>query len=431
MRPYRELLRNLCEHEPGRLASLPRTLVLREASWLLRHDDIYILQQLAVRTDVLTSLNPLELAAARDRALRDCRADDFCFLYGALPHGGDVAPESLAEAYQALAKRGNVTGIEDISKMTGVLPRISEEAARCSYDVLVSTGRLGAADYVRQLSGVPVRFSVEAGRAGLRTLLRAGRYATVTELLRSFPNEPIGELRQDELARAFDRAFAERQLRELAAMVKSSGRSGPVTDFAAHANELLRAGRVAEVPALFALCVDAPTVISPELRARLVAAEDADIFRFLLQFDTDPELRRAYAATAYRIGVQARDRVVVRLACERGGHRLRTNDCTTLLDEAMIDIDPDWIRFASKNLGRLPTLDSDAVQLFLASIVQAEHASLPEMERMLDATLDEPLRLWLAASMDAEFDLADLLVREFGIHLVGADQDWDRTLVQD
>ncbi|MGQ0718936.1 MAG: hypothetical protein ACT4NP_16800 [Pseudonocardiales bacterium] len=381
MRTYQNLLRRIVDEDPRLLADLPWSLVLEEAGSLLRCGDVRVLEQLCKHAEIAPHLDSAHVSAAARAALRNQRVDDFCFLFCLLDAGDHPSAEDLRRTYSLLAQRGNAAGIEQIANLTGVAAQVDEASAVRAYDVLVAAGRLGAADYIRQLSGVPIVFTPDAVRRGATVLLLSGKYSVLRSLARSSPTRVA--LDPAEVAQAADLASEDGRLDDLAAAVESCGGRGLIAGFAPRLARLLHAERFDEVPALFVLCCDADLIaITDDVWCRILTSASAPAIRWVFERHPDAGLLRRHAPAGYRVGVDAGDRKLVRLACERGGATLIEADVPALLDGALDDLDIAWVSFVGKRLGSLVKYRSNAVHLFLAEV---EHTAPDQMPAILEA----------------------------------------------
>lgn len=403
MRAYRNLLKYLSENASQELADLPRAFVIEQARQLLDRGDIYALEQVNKHLPVVPALPVSDVARAADRALGRGAADDFCFLYAHLPAAARPAADSIDTACSRLARRGNAAGIEQIIAATGVTPTFDEETACRAYDVLIAAGRLGAVDYLRQLSGIPVRFGSDAVAAGVRALLASGRYATLRELARSAGHAvyvPVGEVR-----RAVQDAFADGTLRELAGALVFLDSPHQVEGFVSYFRRLVAEERFAEIPALFALCSDADwSVLEEAVWSGLVASSDAPAVRFAFERCDDATWLRAHSLVAYELGLKEKDRLLVRLACERGGALMRVADAQALLDDALEEGDVAWVDFAVGELGTLPAANPDCAQLFLAYLTQRHPERIASYAAILGVDTDPGVGTWLLDLVDGRFE---------------------------
>ncbi len=416
VRAYRNLLKILAEQSPGRLGSLPRWFLTDQAAQLLRCNEIYVLEQVDKHVPVVDALDHAELVRAAEAALGGGHVDDFCFLYHRLQVADRPSKERIMAACVKLARRGNVAGIEQIAKLTGVQPVLDEQTAVRAYHVLIAAGRLGAVDYIRQLSGVAVVFDPVAVRAGVRALLFAGKYSAMARLLGTSGAE--ASIEPGDVRDAVDRAFNDASLGELAWALAQVGCPAPVSGYPDYFARLVREERFAEIPALFTLCSDAEwKSLTDPIWERLVETGCASALRFVYEQHPDDRFLNKYVNAVYRVGVDARDRVLVRLACDRGGAPLAPVDAHLLLEEALDDTDLSWIMFAYGRLGFLPYADPDLVQLFLAKLrYQWADADVDAAASMFGTAIDESLGRWLYELAEGRFEQATRAAAGLGDH---------------
>ncbi|WP_199552630.1 hypothetical protein [Streptomyces sp. N35] len=365
MRAYRNLLKHLSEDAPGTLGRLPAEFITAQARRLVDQDEIYVLEQLHKHVPVMASLPQDVVARATERALERGVVDDFCFLAKHLPPARRPGADLIGRACTRLARRGNAGGIEQIIAATGVRPELDEATALRAYDVLVAAGRLGAVDYVRQLTRVPVRFRPDAVATGMRTLLASGRYGALRKLATLTDVEV--RLGEEEVRRAVEEAVVDGTLPELARALDSLRSPPRVEGFAEVFQRLAAEDRLAELPALFKVFADADwDVLDTGMWRRLISSGHAPAVRFAYEHCVDTALLARESRTAYTVGVSSGDRALVRLACERGGARLRVEDAGKLLGDALENGDAGWFDFAAGRLPALPVVDDDRAQLYLA-----------------------------------------------------------------
>ncbi|MBA2696457.1 MAG: hypothetical protein H0U62_11625 [Actinobacteria bacterium] len=421
MRAYRALLAHLVERDPGRLADLPRGWLAEETADLLSIDEVYLVEQVAKKVNVLDQVAPEVLADAALRALDGHRVDDFCFLDGYLPERLRPDPERIRAAYRRLLRRGNAAGVEQLAARTGVPPVVDERTALRAYAVLAAAGRPGAIDYVRQLSGVLVTVAAEDLRTGAHTLLAADRYVAMVELaaLRTMGVDLDPALFDG----AIPRAAKEGELDRLAAAATAWGADRKLIGFAAHLDRVLSTGAFAEFPALFALFADANEDDLPDAAWRgVVEIGTAAALRFVFRWHPDDAFPATHAERAYRIGVTARDRELVRLACTRGGAVLRAPDATALFEGALDDVDLDWLCFASDRLRAVPAARADAVQLFLAEVGRRSPGDLGRASAATGATPDPRAGRRLLALLDGDAHaMAEIVTALTKDSMTGAD----------
>jgi len=401
MRAYRTLLAHLVERDPGQLANLPREWLAEVTGNLLSLDAVYLVEQVTKHVNVLGRAAPEELAAAALRALHAHRVDDFCFLYGHLPECLRPGPTRIHAAYQRLLRRGNAAGVEQLAARTGLQPVVDQPTAQRAYAVLAAAGRPEAIDYVRQLSGVPVALTPEDLRTGAHALLAAGRYVAMVKLAALNPTGV--SLDPPLLADAVPWAVREGDLDRLAAAATAWSTDRRLIGFAAYLDRVLSTGTFGEVPALFTLFADAYEDDLPDVVWRgMVEVATAATLRFVLQRHPDAAFAAAHADQAYRTGVTARDRKLVRLACTRGGAVLRAPDAAALVGGALDDVDLEWLCFASEHLTTMPPVRTDAAQLFLAEVERRSPADLRRACAVTGATPD-PREGWrLLALVDGD-----------------------------
>jgi hypothetical protein len=419
VRAYRNLLKHLTETAPEQLRALPHSFLVEQARWMLRRGEIYALEQVNKHVSLLAALPTEDLARATETALDKGAVDGFCFLYARLPPADRPTPARIDAACSRLARRGNAAGIEQIIAATGVTPVITEETALRAYDVLVAAGRLGAVDYVRQLSGVPARFHADAVSTGVRTLLASGRYSALRTLAHEVGHK-IG-LDADDVRRAVRDALADATLCELADALVSLGIEQQVEGFTACFNRLVAEERFTEVPALFFLCRDADwRVLDDGVWSRLMTSASAAAVRFAYEHCDDTETLGHHAFAAYELGVANSDRLLVRLACERGGAALRRRDAPALLDDAMEDGDVIWVDFAVGQLGTLPAPDPDRAQLFLAQRARHHPEKAARDAEALGVAPDLDVGQWLLDLADRHFEDAARAASRITAHHVAA-----------
>jgi len=373
------------------VAHLPRELLEAEVTALLREDDIYLVEQIGKKVDVISMLDPGEMEQRMYRALADGRVDDFCYLFGALRGRIELDARKVESAYALLACRGNVAGIETVIARTGVEAHLDPRVALRAYEVLVAMGRLGAVDYVRQLSGVPPRFSAHAVQLGYRMLLLAGRCEAMHALRRLSGVEP--ELAPDEVALAIGRAvedLAFGALARLAELVPQHGIS--LKGFSDHLQRVVLAGRFSEIPPLFRLSTDARADgICSEALLGLVKSGDPACLAFVFSLDALGDLHHELRLECYRLGVETRHRGLVRAVCERMGISLAREHAGPLLSDALDAEDIEWLRFAASELGTLPEMNKESVQALLFDLFQRGDPRLAQMQALMGVELDEPL----------------------------------------
>jgi hypothetical protein len=417
MRAYRALLQRLVEESPATFARLPCGFLADQAARLLRGGDIYLLEQLDRRVPVLGGLDPAELARAAALARHECRVDDFCFLYPHLAEPDRPGSATVSEFYQDLARRGLVGGIEQVARLTGVRPELSEPTATQAYRVLIGAGRLDAADYVRQLSGVPVRPDPAAVAAGARYLLATDQYGALRRLARLAGPVRLG---RGELAAAAGRAAACGRLTELAAAAAQAGAAGTVTGFRGRLAGLAQAGRLRDAPALFTLCADADAgCLDGEAWRVMLTSGEATPTRFAYQHCPDARLLEQHADQACRLAADAGDRVLARLACELGAS-LGPDDARRLTADALDELDLDWLRFARRQPGGLPAAGADAVQLFLGTVSRERPGDLEAACALVGTRPDEQLGEWLYGLASGDPTLADRAARQLPGHAIAA-----------
>lgn len=403
MRAYRNLLKQLSEDDPGALTRLPAAFLAAQARRLVEKDEIYVLEQVDKHVPVVAGLPAGAVARAAERALERGVVDDFCFLYARLPRAERPAPDRIGRACARLARRGNAGGIEQIIAATGVRPVLDEETVLRSYNTLVAAGRLGAVDYLRQLSGVPVRFDGDAAATGIRTLLASGRYGA----LRGLARRAGIEVRLDaaEIRRAVEEAVTDGTLPELSRALACLRPAPRIEGFTAVFERLVAQGRFAELPALFMVFADADlAALDATLWRRLLASGSAPAVRFAFEHCADAALLVQQAPAACVLGVTAGDRHLVRLACERGGARLRAEDAGPLLDEALEDGDARWLDFATAHLTALPAVDPDRAQLYLARQADRHPGRVPSDAAALGVRPDPEAGRWLLALTEGRHD---------------------------
>lgn len=419
MRAYRNLLKQLSEDAPEKLTRLPEEFLAAQTRWLLERDEIYVLEQVNKYVPVVAGLSVDAVAHAADRALERGVVDDFCFLYAHLPPTGRPAPARIDRACARLARRGNAGGIEQIIAATGVRPTLDEETVLRSYNVLVAAGRLGAVDYMRQLSGVPVRFDADAAVTGIRVLLASGRHGALRKLARLADVEVRLDAR--EIQRAVAEAVTDGTLHDLAAALACLRPSPRIEGFTAVFRRLVSEARFAELPALFTVFTDADwQALDADMWGRLLTSGSAPAVRFAFErYDNDAVLTQQ-APDAYALGVSSADRVLVRLACERRGLPLRTEDARVLLGHALEDGDARWLDFVADRLTALPTVDPDRAQLYLAR----QAAAQPERVRRDAEALGVPwipeVGTWLLALAEGRHEVAVAGVGNATAHPVAA-----------
>ncbi|MFD3843853.1 hypothetical protein ACFWWC_47945 [Streptomyces sp. NPDC058642] len=419
MRAYRNLLKRLSEDAPEKLTRLPADFLAEQTRWLLERDEIYVLEQVNKYVPVMAGLPAQAVARAADRALERGVVDDFCFLYAHLPPAGRPDTARIDRACARLARRGNAGGIEQIIGATGVRPALDEETALRSYNVLVAAGRLGAVDYMRQLSGVPVRFDADAAATGIRALLASGRHGPLRKLARLADVEVRLDAR--EIHRAVAEAVTDGTLHGLAAALACLRPSPRIEGFAAVFRRLVSEARFAELPALFTVFADADwQALDARMWHRLLTSGSAPAVRFAFERCADADLLVRQAPDAYALGVSSGDRLLVRLACERGGLPLRTDDARGLLGDALEDGDAPWLDFAAARLTTLPAVDPDRAQLYLAR----QAATRPQRVRRDAEALGVPwvpeVGAWLLALAEGRHEVALAGLGDAGAHPVAA-----------
>ncbi|NNN31985.1 hypothetical protein HLK59_16760 [Streptomyces sp. S3(2020)] len=419
MRAYRNLLKQLSEDAPEKLTRLPAEFLAAQSRWLLERDEIYVLEQVNKYVPVLAGLPMEAVARATGRALERGVVDDFCFLYAHLPPAGRPARDRIDRACARLARRGNAGGIEQIIAATGVRPVLDEETVLRSYNVLVAAGRLGAVDYMRQLSGVPVRFDADAAATGIRALLASGRHGALRKLARLADVEVRLDTR--EIHRAVAEAVTDGTLHDLAAALACLRPPPRIEGFTSVFRRLVSEERFAELPALFTVFTDADreSLDAPMWR-RLLTSGSAPAVRFAFECCDDADLLAQQAVDAYALGVSSGDRVLVGLACERGGVPLRTEDARVLLGAALEDGDAWWLDFVAARLTALPAVDPDRAQLYLAQ----QAATRPQRVRRDAETLGVPwipeVGEWLLALTEGRHEVAPASVGDTVAHPVAA-----------
>lgn len=419
MRAYRNLLKQLSEDAPEKLTRLPAEFLAAQTRWLLERDEIYVLEQVNKYVPVMAGLSAEAVARAADRALERGVVDDFCFLYAHLPPTGRPAPARIDRACARLARRGNAGGIEQIIAATGVRPALDEETVLRSYNVLVAAGRLGAVDYMRQLSGVPVQFDADAAATGIRVLLASGRHGALRKLARLADVEVRLDAR--EIHRAVAEAVTDGTLRELAAALACLRPSPRIEGFTAVLRRLVSEARFAELPALFTVFTDADwQALDARMWRRLLTSDSAPAVRFAFERCDHADLLAQQAPDAYALGVSSGDRVLVGLACERGGLPLRTEDARVLLGDALEDGDAGWLDFVAARLTTLPATDPDRAQLYLARQAAAQPQRVQRDAEALGVPWIPEVGAWLLALAEGRREVAVAGVGEATAHPVAA-----------
>ncbi|MFF4272122.1 hypothetical protein [Streptomyces sp. NPDC001536] len=419
MRAYRNLLKQLSEDAPEKLIRLPGEFLTAQTRWLLERDEIYVLEQVNKYVPVMAGLSAEAVARAADRALERGVVDDFCFLYAHLPPTGRPTPARIDRACARLARRGNAGGIEQIIAATGVRPTLDETTVLRSYNVLVAAGRLGAVDYMRQLSGVPVRFDADAAATGIRALLASGRHGALRKLARLADVEVRLEPR--EIQRAVAEAVTDGTLHELAAALACLRPSPRIEGFTAVFQRLVAEARFAELPALFTVFTDADwQSVDAGMWRQLLTSGSAPAVRFAFERCDDADLLAQQTSDAYALGVSSGDRVLVGLACERGGAALRTEDARVLLGDALEDGDARWLDFVAARFATLPAADPDRAQLYLARQAAARPERVQRDAEALGVPWIPEVGAWLLALAEGRREVAVAGVGDATAHPVAA-----------
>jgi hypothetical protein len=409
---FRALIQHLYETAPARLRTLPQGLLRREADEMLAQGELYPLEQVQKTVDIVTGIPAARLEEALYRALAECRVDDVCFLHDRLGPVFRFHPGRVAAAYETLARRGNVGGLEVVAGRTKIPPRLSRETALAAYDVLVATGRLGAADYVRQLSGVPITYSPDAVQLACRLLLVAGRPHVIRELEQRTGVPAV--LEPAELTRASARAVDGLELR-VAAAIAALGYTPAlgIEDHASLLRRVIEAGRLTEIPALFRLVpgTDATTIPDTILEA-LLETGDPEALAFLFGRSELEAFQRAHASLGYALALALRARDIVRAIHERTGAPLRPEDAATLLEDALVAGDVPWVLFACGHLSSWPAFETGLVDVFLYELELAGDPHRAEVARALGQDLDHSRGGFVHAVKHGRWDDAARALRE-------------------
>jgi hypothetical protein len=199
-------------------------------------------------------------------------------------------------------------------------------------------------------------------------------------------------------------ALADGTLCELADALGALETPPRVEGFTGYFPQLVAEARFSEIPALFTLCSDADmAALDDGLWTSLAMSAAPAAVRFAYEGRADTAVLRRHAERAYALGLSARDRALVRLACERGGARLRPEDARPLLDDALEETDVAWFDFAVGRLGALPAPDPDRAQLFLAHQSRSRPDRAARDAELLGVTADPALGQWLLDLTDGRF----------------------------
>lgn len=387
MRAHRALLATLVEHDPSRVSTLPRSFLSDIVPSLLEHDEVYLVEQITKQMNVIGEVAVPVVAAAAHRALGGHRVDDYCFLHEHLAAEWRPDADRIRLAHRDLLRRGNAAGVEQLAARTGVRPVIDERTARRAYGVLAAAGRPGAIDYVRQLSSVPVDLDPADLHHGAHTLLAAGRYEAMIELAK-FGRQDV-RLRADALAVAVRHAEDDQALDLLTRAAQAWASDGLLTGFAHQVERIVATGAYGDLPALIALFADAdPAALPDTVWSRVAQVGTPPALRLVLRHHPGPDVRSALGDRARALAVEARDRELLYLASSRGGSGPYDDDVAALVEEALDQVDLDWLDFAADRLGALPSAPPDVVQLFLAQVELSRPEDMERAVRIVGIPLD-------------------------------------------
>jgi hypothetical protein len=395
---YRELIRHAGERDPGLLRALPDADVLLEAEEMLGQGDLFVLGRLQKQVDVLSRIRPEVLEAALYRALDEARIDDVRLLLPHVERARPVDRARIAAAYDDLAVRGNVVGIEDLAAASAVPARVGAVAAARAYAVLAATGRVHAIDYVRQLSGLPVRLPEEAVQQGYRQLARAGRLQTLRALFELSGVRP--ELTLDDLLPAAVDAAGNLRLRALAEVAAAIGAAPTLTGFDRRMDAAVAAGRYADVADLLALCADADAGrVDQAVATGMAGSADLPALRFVYGQERFAAVQRRFAAAAHTRAAETGDSELQLTVYRRTGLRPSPESIRSLLPAALLRPDIEWVlEFASPEQNFPP----DRTQLFLHDV--RSDPRRPALERLTGVEYDEELADWLVAVRRGDLD---------------------------